>query len=626
MANTPNLNLIELIYDNTKKVKDFFMNEIIGKTNSNNTKIDTAITEKITQVALKSSLPTSPTTSNNLYIVYGDTKNNNGQYRWNGTTYEKISTQLDYATKAEAEAGADNTKVMTPQRVRDFFIANGGGSGGVTNVVFQSGKKYYKFTVTAVTNNFEIPSNLFNPTTDVVELIHGGNIPLIKDENYTLVGNLVTFIGYLLDINDDIHCLITNTAYSYNALVDTPDLTLKLDTTGDAKDTTVTFTEATTRENLASEDKTSVLWGKQSKINNDFETLKADKPIVIGGSGNIKLIGEIQNYTTSKAFYLDAILYNMYLYYNAGSSASFLTTAFLKIGQYGNDFGIEGKMQILNDFTLGVYKAKIQVTSTGKIYAINNLYNDNFSWKINNKSNNIIIYRKSTIVSSIDGNVIWDSELYKTNIATSQQMEEITDNYLGIQNELSIDINTVNTIGIYWCSSDCTNLPINDNGQLTVKYVTRNNKTVLFQEFNSWNVASKKLNAKFERIFFNGSWGVWQGIGLTDKIDILFPYNNGCEAVYPEDENKIYKNSLNIVSIFATVKKSDDSVLPTVFATLPVGYRPTKNITTMGRVILATDNTIHTIPVIVFANGNIETRNIYSVVKQLSFSITYYTV
>jgi len=113
---------------------------------------------------------------------------------------------------------------MTPQRVRDFFIANGGRSGGVTNVVFQSGKKYYKFTATAVTDNFEIPSNLFNPTTDVVELIHGGNIPLIKDENYTLVGNLVTFIGYSLDINDDIHCLITNTAYSYNALVDTPDL------------------------------------------------------------------------------------------------------------------------------------------------------------------------------------------------------------------------------------------------------------------------------------------------------------------------------------------------------------------------------------------------------------------
>ncbi|GEM_PF-1418145 len=277
MTNTPNLNLMELTYDNTKKVKDFFTDEIIGKINSNNTKIDTSIAEKITQVALKSSLPTSPNTSNNLYIVYGDTKNNNGQYRWNGTTYEKISTQLDYATKAEAEAGADNTKVMTPQRVRDFFIANGGGSGGVTNVVFQSGKKYHKFTAAAVTDNFEIPSNLFNSVTDVVELIHGGNIPLIKDENYTLVGNLVTFIGYSLDTNDDIHCLITNTAYSYNALVDKPDLTLKLDTTGDAKDTTVTFTEITTRENLISGDKLSVLIGKIKKWFTDIWTTLADK-------------------------------------------------------------------------------------------------------------------------------------------------------------------------------------------------------------------------------------------------------------------------------------------------------------------------------------------------------------
>lgn len=137
---------------------------------------------------------------------------------------ENILTKQDYASKSEAEVGADNTKVMTPLRVREFFIANGGGSGGVTNVVFQSGKKYYKFTATDTVNNFEIPSELFNPANDVIELIHGGNIPLIKDENYTLVGNLVTFIGYSLDVGDGIHCLITNTSYSYDALSGKPDL------------------------------------------------------------------------------------------------------------------------------------------------------------------------------------------------------------------------------------------------------------------------------------------------------------------------------------------------------------------------------------------------------------------
>jgi len=431
MANTPNLNLIELTYDNTKKVKDFFINEIIGKTNSNNTKIDTAIAEKITQVALKSSLPTSPNTSNNLYIVYGDTKNNNGQYRWNGTTYEKISTQLDYATKAEAEAGADNTKVMTPQRVRDFFIANGGGSGGVTNVVFQSGKKYYKFTATAITDNFEIPSNLFNPTTDVIELIHGGNIPLIKDENYTLVGNLVTFIGYSLDTNDDIHCLITNTAYSYNALVDTPDLTLKQNKTDNTLGTTSKEIVGAINEN---------------KYNID---LKADKPIVIGGSGNIRLIGEIVNYTTFNGFNLEAMLHNAHQ-----TNFSQTNNAFIAIGKYDNNTAIEGKLQMLYDTVYnnpsGYYKSTIQVTDTGKIYAINETYMTASSWNIIKKTVNVVIYNNPTIVSSIDGNVIWDSELNKTNIATSQQMEQKADKespqFTGTPTINGNEIATVNNI------------------------------------------------------------------------------------------------------------------------------------------------------------------------------------
>lgn len=225
MPNTTKINLERIsIPTDTSVPNSIWFTDWQNKINSNNEKINTAVSEKIIQVALKSSLPISPTLTNNLYIVYGDSDENNGQYRWTGSSYEKISTQLNYATKAEAEAGADNTKVMTPLRVREFFIANGGESGGVTNIVFQSGKKYYKYTATFATDNFEIPNNLFNPATDVIELIHGGNIPLIKDENYTLVGNLVTFIGYSLDIDDDIHCLITNTAYSYNSLADKPDL------------------------------------------------------------------------------------------------------------------------------------------------------------------------------------------------------------------------------------------------------------------------------------------------------------------------------------------------------------------------------------------------------------------
>jgi len=149
---------------------------------------------------------------------------------------------------------------------------------------------------------------------------------------------------------------------------------------------------------------------------------KADVPITIGGNSNIRLIGEIQNYTINKTFNLDAVLYNMYLHYNADSSASLLTTAFLKLGNYGNDFNIEGKLKFLDDFTLGVYKSKIQVASTGKIYAVNHSFGDSFRWQINNKSSNIVIYDNPAVVSTIEGNVIWDSELNKTTITTESDL------------------------------------------------------------------------------------------------------------------------------------------------------------------------------------------------------------
>lgn len=47
--------------------------------------------------------------------IYVDTTDNN-TYRWTGSAYVSISNPLDYATQNEAEAGVDNTKVMTPLR------------------------------------------------------------------------------------------------------------------------------------------------------------------------------------------------------------------------------------------------------------------------------------------------------------------------------------------------------------------------------------------------------------------------------------------------------------------------------------------------------------------------------
>lgn len=42
----------------------------------------------------------------------------NATYRWSGSAFIKVSNPIDYASQAEAEAGADNTKVMTSLRTK----------------------------------------------------------------------------------------------------------------------------------------------------------------------------------------------------------------------------------------------------------------------------------------------------------------------------------------------------------------------------------------------------------------------------------------------------------------------------------------------------------------------------
>jgi hypothetical protein len=41
-------------------------------------------------------------------------------YRWSGSIYIEISNPLDIATQAEAQAGSDNTKAMTPLRTKEY--------------------------------------------------------------------------------------------------------------------------------------------------------------------------------------------------------------------------------------------------------------------------------------------------------------------------------------------------------------------------------------------------------------------------------------------------------------------------------------------------------------------------
>lgn len=55
-------------------------------------------------------------------------------YRWSGSAYVEISGVPAFASQAEAEAGTDNTKIMTPQRTAQAIAALGGGGGGANGM------------------------------------------------------------------------------------------------------------------------------------------------------------------------------------------------------------------------------------------------------------------------------------------------------------------------------------------------------------------------------------------------------------------------------------------------------------------------------------------------------------
>ena len=55
-----------------------------------------------------------------IYITLNDDGNHkaNTQYRWSGTTWVELSKSMDIATTAEAQAGTDDAKMMTPAKVK----------------------------------------------------------------------------------------------------------------------------------------------------------------------------------------------------------------------------------------------------------------------------------------------------------------------------------------------------------------------------------------------------------------------------------------------------------------------------------------------------------------------------
>lgn len=110
-----------------------------------------------------------------IYVTTDD----NATYRWSGTTYIGLSNPLDYATQAEAEAGTNNTKVMTPQRVKESILANAPIQKFTTMIGDGAAKQI------VVTHNLN--------TRDILINLYEGNDLVMADVQITSV-NSVTII------------------------------------------------------------------------------------------------------------------------------------------------------------------------------------------------------------------------------------------------------------------------------------------------------------------------------------------------------------------------------------------------------------------------------------------------
>lgn len=104
-------------------------------------------------------------------------KDTNISYRWSGSTYVSLTNPLDYASKTEAEAGNDNSKVMTALRVKESIFAN------------SPMKKFTTMIGDGLTKEIVVTHNL--NTKDILINLYEGDNMVIADIQTTSV-NTVT--------------------------------------------------------------------------------------------------------------------------------------------------------------------------------------------------------------------------------------------------------------------------------------------------------------------------------------------------------------------------------------------------------------------------------------------------
>ena len=331
---------------------------------------------------------------------------------------------------------------------------------------------------------------------------------------------------------------VLNEPYDLNIVNYNTDKTNELfenqDQTNENLNNQISLKQNKTDNNLNTNNKTIVGAINENKINIDLANQqmeqKADKTalrkiseIGLGGNGDIRLIGKITNMTQ---YNLEAMLHNMY-----HASDGMQSNAFIMISKQ-TSFNIQGKMHILNDRATS-FKTKIIITDIGNIYAVNDLYKSNItSWNIF-KTSNILIYDNPDIqiVSVIEGNVIWDSELNKTTIATTdhvgQQMEQKADkekytlNSYTANNQVELD-NILNNYSANLGSYGKYNfgLWVKFSGTLTGgTYEVEGYKASNGYEIQQAKVYSIQNLIIKQRCCYNGVWSNWVDIVTSEQLE-----------------------------------------------------------------------------------------------------------